>query len=85
MQGLEQALRGGEILAATLNHAPPSEVARQIVRGDALEAAQPVLQSADVGVNILDVIAAVRALALAGVEGDVEKPLVIGERLNMAS
>ena len=49
------------------------------MRGDALEATQPVLQAADVSVDVLDVIAAIGSRALAGVEGDVEKASRVGE------
>ena len=45
-------------VAVTLDHAAPAEVARQVLRGDALEAGHPALEAALVGVDVLDVIAA---------------------------
>ena len=48
-------------VAVTLDHAAPAEVARQVLRGDALEAHHPALEAALVGVDVLDVIAAARS------------------------
>ena len=49
-----------------LDHASPAEVARQVLRGNALEARQPALETALVGVDVLGVIAADSPLTVAG-------------------
>ena len=72
MEGLEEALCSREIFALAFDHAPPAEIALQVARRDALEVAQSLLQPADVGVDVLNVIAAVGALGPAGVERDVQ-------------
>ena len=55
-------------VSRTLDHAAPAEVARQVLRGDALEARQPALEAALIGVDVLDVIAFKGSLSLAGNE-----------------
>ena len=66
-------------MAHAVDHAPPSEVVFEVAGRDAVEAAHPALEAADVGVDVLDVIAAVRVFAFAGDELDVEEPAGVGE------
>jgi hypothetical protein len=61
-------MSGCKSVAVTLDHAAPAEVARQILRGDALEARHPALEAALVGVDVLDLVAADSSLILAGNE-----------------
>ena len=49
------------------------------MRGDALEAGKPVLEAADVGVDILNVVAAVDAFARSRIECDVQEAGILGE------
>ena len=53
----------GEAVAIALDHATPSEIAREVLRGDAPKWTQPVLEAARVRVDILDVETVDDALA----------------------
>lgn len=50
------------------------------MRGDPFESGEPLLEAADVGVHVLDVIAAVGAFAGARIERDMQEAGVVGER-----
>ena len=49
------------------------------MRGDAFEAGKPLLEAADVGVDVLDVIAAVGAFARTRIERDVQEAGILGK------
>lgn len=45
----------GEAVTVALDHATPSEIAREVLRDDAAEWPKPVLETARIGVDVLDV------------------------------
>ncbi len=47
---------GGSSLPEGFQRPPPTEIVRQVLGGDAVEAAQPFLQSAVLGVDVVEVV-----------------------------
>lgn len=71
--GPENESGGGSIVAERLQRAAPAEVVRQVLGGDAMKAAQPLLQPPVIGIDVVEVEIGRLRVRLAGPRQDMRR------------